>query len=85
VQLLTDTHILLWPDERPRLIVAQAHLEGMVLGTHATDAALWGDDARPRLNNPLASAGGERQYTAPLAVIGQTCSTRLPRMPTYQS
>src|SRR5580704_13599500 len=25
------------------------------------------------------------QYTAPLAVIGQSCSTRLPRMATYQS
>jgi len=27
----------------------------------------------------------EIQYTAPRAVIGQTCSTRLPRTHTYQS
>ena len=27
----------------------------------------------------------ERQYTAPLAMIGQTCSTRLPRPQIYQS
>jgi len=29
--------------------------------------------------------GGERQYTAPLAVIGQSCSTRPARTQTYQS
>jgi PIN domain nuclease of toxin-antitoxin system len=32
VRLLIDTHILLWADQRPR-IIAQAYLEGMVLGT----------------------------------------------------
>ena len=29
--------------------------------------------------------GGECQYTAPLAVIGQMAATRSPLMPTYQS
>jgi hypothetical protein len=47
-----------------------------------------------RRRDRQAERGGDRvsgktrswaQYTAPLAVIGQTCSTRLPRMQTYQS
>jgi hypothetical protein len=34
---------------------------------------------------PRGRLGPERQYTAPRAVIGQICSTRLPRTQTYQS
>src|SRR5207245_48198 len=34
---------------------------------------------------PSRPAGNERQYTAPRAGIGQSCSTRLARMQTYQS
>jgi hypothetical protein len=33
----------------------------------------------------IVTGSDDGQYTAPRAVIGQSCSTRPPRMPTYQS
>ncbi len=60
-------------DPFDRLIIAQAYLEGMVLGTQ--------DPLMRPYPVPLL---GLAQYTAPRAVIGQTASTRSPRTATYQ-
>ena len=38
-----------------------------------------------RVAGPPPVLREERQYTTPRAVIAQSCSTRLPRMQTYQS
>ena len=60
-------------DPFDRLIIAQAYLEGMVLGTQ--------DPLMRPYPVPLL---GLAQYTAPRAVIGQTASTRSPRTATYR-